>query len=93
MSDKEITYPVDVYLNGRKVGTMDRKGVVTLSDYKDTDVVLEMLQKNAVGIMTKDSKGVAYKDGAVHISTLGNEEDAKMENHRIKLNKKKGRIL
>lgn len=93
MSDNEIQYPVDVYLNGRKVGEMDRKGVVTLLDYRDTQVVLDLLQKHAVGISNKDSKGTAFKDGAVHLTTLGNDEDNKMEHHRIKLNKKSGRML
>lgn len=91
--DKKPKYPVDVYLNGKQVGTMDRRGAVTFTDQEAVSQVMKLMDSNAVGLSSKDAKGSTYKDGAVHFTTLGQEEDVKMENHRIQLNKKKGRIL
>lgn len=86
-------YPVDVFLNGKKVGTMDSRGAVTFTDQSAANTVLSMMESKAVGLSSKDTKGNEYKDGSIHFTTLGQEEDVKMENHRIKMAKKKGRIL
>jgi len=93
MEEKEIKYPVDVYLSGKKVGTMDRRGEVTITDASAQNTVIDMMESKAVGLSYTDTKGNPYKDGSVHFTTLGKEEEAKMEKHRIELNKKKGRIL
>ncbi len=86
-------YPVDVFLNGKLVGTMDRRGTVTFTDQSAVDQVTKMMASNALGLTSKDSKGTPFKDGAVNFTTLGEDETIKMENRRIQLNKKKGRIL
>jgi hypothetical protein len=86
-------YPVDVFLNGKLVGSMDRRGTVTFTDQSAVEQVTKMMATNAIGISSKDSKGLPFKDGACHLTTLGDNETNKMENHRIQLNKKKGRIL
>ena len=94
MSNKEeIKYPVVVFLNGRIVGEMDRRGVVTFTDSSAINDVTRMMAAGAVGLSHNDKTGMPFKDNAVHFNSLGPEEDNKMELKRIQLNKKKGRML
>ena len=86
-------YPVDVFLNGKIVGNMDRRGIVTFTDQSAVEQVTKKMMSNAMGLSSKDGKGSLHKNGAVHLKTLGEAESNKMENHRLKLEKKKGRIL
>ena len=91
--EEQTNYPVDVYLNGKKVGTMNRRGEVTFTDNSAAATVLSMMESKAVGLSAKDAKGNTYKDGSVHFTTLSQEEEVKMEKHRINMARKKGRIL
>jgi len=91
--ENDTVYPVSVYLNGKIVGTMDSRGAVTITDQSAVETVMKMMDSSAVGLSSRDSKGNVYKDGGIHFTTLGNEEDAKMEHHRIAMQRKKGRIL
>lgn len=91
--DKKPKYPVPVMLNGKQVGTMDSRGAVTFTDQSAASTVLSMMESKAIGLSSKDGKGNEYKDGSIHFTTLGQEEDIKMENHRIKMAKKKGRMI
>jgi hypothetical protein len=93
MKNKEINYPVQVYLNGRNVGTMDSRGTVTFTDSTAVNEVVKMMSTTAVGLSSKDSKGLPYKDNAIHFSSLGKEEDNKMEAARLQSQKKKGRMI
>ena len=89
----EIKYPVPVFLNGRPVGTADRRGVVTFTDQSAVDDVVRMMESNAIGLSSKDGKGSSYKDGAIHFTTLGAAEDNKMKAAELAHNKRKGRSL
>lgn len=93
LPDDKTKYPIPVMLNGKQVGTMDSRGAVTFTDDSAINTVMKMMDSNAIGLSSKDSKGNVYKDGSIHFTTLGQEEDIKMENHKIKMMKKKGRMI
>ena len=89
----KITYPAPVMLNGKQVGTMDSRGAVSFTDDSAVATVMKMMDSNAIGLSSKDSKGNLHKEGSIHFTTLGHDEDVKMEHHRIKMQKKKGKLL
>lgn len=80
-------YPVPVYLNGKKVGMMDAKRVITFIDDSSANIVIDLVSSKPIGI---SSKSVGGKDAkGYHLTTLGSDEEVKMIKKK-KENRKRG---
>lgn len=83
----QTEYPVPVYLNGKKVGMMDAKRVITFIDESASKIVIDLVSSKPVGVT---SKSVSGKDtDGVHLTTLGHDEEVKMIKKQ-KENRKRG---